>query len=346
MSSASQSLSARKRALLLYGGWEGHDPERVADFFEHHHLGEFAVTRSQDLDALATDVLAGFDLLVPIWTFGALTDSQETALLGAVAVDRVRQSWRTVRDALFTARVGLSVLSTAPFLWTALRCAPRGSGAIRVTRNWARVMFALCGVTVDVKGLESLRELSGGLLIANHASYVDPLVLMVALPVELHFVAKRGLVDYPLLGLAITRADHLTIERGDLTRRLEGADELVSRVAADEFVVVFPEGTFQRRRGLLPFRLGAFRAATDAGCPVIPLALQGTRRMLREGQTIPRRGMIRLWVGEPLMSEGESFRDLVALRDRARDIIGAESGEVLRAPWSKARRPGRLRLWL
>lgn len=104
MSSASQSLSARKRALLLYGGWEGHDPERVADFFEHHHLGEFAVTRSQDLDALATDVLAGFDLLVPIWTFGALTDSQETALLGAVADGLGMVAWHGNASAFLESR--------------------------------------------------------------------------------------------------------------------------------------------------------------------------------------------------------------------------------------------------
>ena len=62
---------------------------------------------------------------------------------------------------------------------------------------------------------------------------------------------------------------------------------------------------------------------------MIPLALKGTRRMLRDGQLIPRRGSISLWVGDPLIPAGDSFRDLVALRDRAREIIGAESGEVI-----------------
>ncbi|MGE0703169.1 MAG: AMP-binding protein [Vicinamibacterales bacterium] len=253
--------------------------------------------------------------------------SQAAALLGAVAVDRARQSWRIVRDALFTARVGVSVLATAPFLWTALRLAPRGPGAIRATRRWARAMFALCGVTVDVKGADSLRTLSGGLLIANHSSYVDPLVLMVALPVELHFVAKRGLVDYPLLGLAIKKAGHLTIERGNLARRLEGAGDLVTRVSTDEFLVVFPEGTFQRRRGLLPFRLGAFKAAVDGNRTIVPVAIRGTRDLLREGTWLFRRSPLSVTIGEPLRPRAEGLQEIVRLRDEARDMIGREANE-------------------
>jgi uncharacterized protein len=79
------SENDRKRVLLLYGGWEGHKPERFANFAENELLGDFNVVRSQDLGMLHPDVLAGFDLLVPIWTFGDITDTQETALLNTVA---------------------------------------------------------------------------------------------------------------------------------------------------------------------------------------------------------------------------------------------------------------------
>jgi type 1 glutamine amidotransferase len=82
-----------KRALLLYGGWEGHTPERAADFAEAELLQGFEVVRSQDLDMLRPDVLGGFDLLLPIWTFGELTESQERALLDAVAHGLGIASW-------------------------------------------------------------------------------------------------------------------------------------------------------------------------------------------------------------------------------------------------------------
>jgi 1-acyl-sn-glycerol-3-phosphate acyltransferase len=167
------------------------------------------------------------------------------------------------------------------------------------------------------------------LLVCNHASYLDVIALRALLGEDFIFVAKREVRQYPFLGRFVERGGHLGVERSDARKSASDLSQVTEALNRGERVLVFPEGTFTHADGLRPFRLGAFRAATDAGCPVIPLALQGTRRMLREGQTIPRRGRIRLWVGEPLMSEGESFRDLVALRDRARDIIGAESGEGL-----------------
>jgi type 1 glutamine amidotransferase len=79
------SGNGSKRALLLYGGWDGHEPERFADFAEEKILGDFEVTRSKDLDMLNADILNSFDLLLPIWTFGELLEDQDQALLNAVA---------------------------------------------------------------------------------------------------------------------------------------------------------------------------------------------------------------------------------------------------------------------
>lgn len=87
------SGNGRKRVLLLYGGWEGHQPEHFAGFAENELLGSFDVVRSQDLGMLHPEVLSGFDLLVPIWTFGELTDTQEEALLNAVADGMGMVAW-------------------------------------------------------------------------------------------------------------------------------------------------------------------------------------------------------------------------------------------------------------
>lgn len=74
----------RPRALVLAGGWEGHTPERIAEFAEHEVLAGFRVEQTRSLDALSERTLADVDLLVPIWTFGELTPAQERALLTAV----------------------------------------------------------------------------------------------------------------------------------------------------------------------------------------------------------------------------------------------------------------------
>ena len=91
--------------------------------------------------------------------------------------------------------------------------------------------------------------------------------------------------------------------------------------------LVFPEGTLRREPGLLPFRMGAFVAATQAGVPVVPVVIRGTRSMLPDGIWIPRPARLEVWVGEPLVPEGDGWHAAIALRDKARAAILARSGE-------------------
>jgi type 1 glutamine amidotransferase len=101
---SSTSPSAGKRALLLYGGWEGHQPEEFADFAAAHVLHGFNVVRAQDLDMLRDDVLSEFDLLAPIWTFGELAAGQEKALMNAVANGLGVLAWHGAASAFLGSR--------------------------------------------------------------------------------------------------------------------------------------------------------------------------------------------------------------------------------------------------
>jgi len=92
-------------------------------------------------------------------------------------------------------------------------------------------------------------------------------------------------------------------------------------------VLVFPEGTFAAAAGLRPFRLGAFKTAVETGTPVVPVALRGARRVLRDGSWLPRAGSVLAWVGAPLRPEGTDWRAIVELRDRAAQAIASHCGE-------------------
>jgi 1-acyl-sn-glycerol-3-phosphate acyltransferase len=150
---------------------------------------------------------------------------------------------------------------------------------------------------------------------------------MAAIPVEFHFVAKRALLQYPLIGTALRKAEHLTIEKAGLSDRLAGADEVERRLRDGERLVIFAEGTFVRRPGLLPFRLGAFRAAVDTGRPVIPVAVAGTRRVLPDGTWLFRHAPITVTIGAPVEPRAEGWPEMVRLRDAALDHIARACGE-------------------
>jgi len=217
----------------------------------------------------------------------------------------------------------------APISWVALLFLSRRA-ARRFEHVSARIALRLLTPHATVSPTSPRFEPGkAALLVCNHASYLDVIVLRALLHEDFVFVAKREVRHYPFVGRFVSRCGHIGVERRDSQQSAMDASQVTEALNRGERVLVFPEGTFTHADGVRPFRLGAFRSAADAGCAVIPLALKGTRRMLRDGQIVPRRGRVSLWVGEPLIPAGDSFRDLVALRDQAREVIGAQSGEVI-----------------
>lgn len=111
------------------------------------------------------------------------------------------------------------------------------------------------------------------------------------------------------------------VERFDPARGVEDTSALEKRILGGESLVFFPEGTFRREPGLMPFRLGAFRCAARARAPVIPIALIGTRSLLRDGRWWPSRASLALVAGEAAFASGNDWPALLRLRDAARNEI-------------------------
>ncbi len=253
--------------------------------------------------------------------------SQRVRLTASALAAWLTRSGGWLRGALFTSRVLLVLVLSAPLLWVLLAVRRPGRHADRTAKRWARLVLTACGVPPRVVGLDNLRALPSGVLVCNHASYIDPIVLMAALPVDFHFVAKRALTGYPLIGTVIRKAEHLTIERAGLSDRLAGAKEVERRLEQGQRLLIFPEGTFARAPGLLPFRLGAFRAAVDTARAIVPIAIRGARQVLPDGTWLFRQAPIVVTIGAPLEPKGQGWPEMVRLRDAAVDVISAGCGE-------------------
>jgi 1-acyl-sn-glycerol-3-phosphate acyltransferase len=225
------------------------------------------------------------------------------------------------------AYLGLVLLLTVPPLWLLVLVAPSGAFADRAARRWCRLVLAMSGCPLRVEGENHLATRGPAILAVNHASYLDVVVLLAALPVDFRFVAKRELIATPLVGQVIRKVGHLTVERGQASRSVADAERITSALREGLSVLVFPEGTFVRAPGILPFRLGGFKAAMDTGCPVVPITIRGARTILPADTWLPRPGPLTVAIGAPIAPEKDGWPAMVRLRDRTRAEIVRRSGE-------------------
>jgi len=219
---------------------------------------------------------------------------------------------------------GFAVFAVIGFFGTL--ALPLGA-ARRAWRAVARAALHLAGLRVIVEGLERIPGKEPVVVVANHASYVDGVLLFALLPPRFTFTAKEGFKHNPITRIAFEKGGAFFVERFDATRGVEDTRELVRLAQAGEPLAFFPEGTFTRTPGLRPFRMGAFVIAAEAGVPIVPVAFRGSRSVLRADDWIFRRGLIRAVVGEPIRPEGRDWTAAVKLRDAARAEILRHCGE-------------------
>jgi 1-acyl-sn-glycerol-3-phosphate acyltransferase len=258
---------------------------------------------------------------------GALNRTQRAPwwqLVRLVARAAVAQAWRAARGLVQVAWACwalLIVLIVGAGAWLTIMMLPGVERRRHAARALARAAVGLSGVHLRVEGLDRLPASGPVVVVANHASYADSILLTAALPPRFGFAAKRELAGSAVLGSALRRLGVVFVERFDAAGGVADTGALEAHARAGDPLVVFPEGSFRRAPGLLPFKLGAFVVAAHTGAPIIPVALTGTRSLLREGQWLPRRSEIVIAIGAPITTAQHDWEAVLALRDAARRAI-------------------------
>ncbi|MBN8473835.1 AMP-binding protein [Sulfuritalea sp.] len=195
----------------------------------------------------------------------------------------------------------------------------------RCCAGLVRTALRLCGIPLQVDGLERLLP-GPQVFVANHASYIDGLIVIAALPFPVAFVAKAELASHPLAGRLLRRFGVEFVQRFDVRQGVDDVRHLAV-LAATRPLFFFAEGTFTRRSGLRTFRLGAFQIAVQNGLSVTPVALAGTRDVLRDESWLPKRSGVRVSIGEAVAVQGDGWAAALRTRDAARAVILRECGE-------------------
>ncbi|MCW8861354.1 MAG: AMP-binding protein, partial [Rhodospirillales bacterium] len=219
--------------------------------------------------------------------------------------------------------------------WVTLVLLPGQSLRWRAIRRILRGIIRLGGLSLTTHGADTLPPPDRpAVFVANHQSYLDGLLLAAALPRDIAFVAKAELRGNFFLRTGLERLDIEFVERFDAAKGLADSRRMIEHGRGGRWLLFFPEGTFMRMPGLLPFRMGAFDTAVAADLPVIPVAIRGARSILRGDTWFPRHGAARVIIGEPIdtaaikaESGGSDFTAAIMLRDAARTWLLRHCGE-------------------
>ncbi|HEY2973866.1 MAG TPA: lysophospholipid acyltransferase family protein [Pyrinomonadaceae bacterium] len=196
-------------------------------------------------------------------------------------------------------------------------------------RNWLR----LSGAKVHVTGAEHLEPKQTYVFISNHRSYLDTATLFVYTGRRLGLLAKKELLNVPILGYGMGFVNIMAIDRSNRERARQTVEAATARIRSGRSFAVFAEGTRARPGSFLPFKKGAFYMAAQAGVPIVPVAIKNTDHLMGKGTGEARAGTIEMVMLPPLSTAGYSTdEDVKELVNRVHSLIGQELGILQTAP--------------
>lgn len=200
---------------------------------------------------------------------------------------------------------------------------PKGYFAHWCARTWSWLILATTGVRVHVRGMERVTPGKTYVFVANHQSIYDIPVIFASLPFQLRIIAKESLGSFPFLGWHLSRTGHLLVNRRKPDPRavFNWANALTAKGLS---LIVFPEGTRSGDGRVGIFKGGSFYLAIQAGLPIVPLSIVGSRHVMRKGQLTTRPGHVTLIVHDPIptvATPDPSAADVRGLARRVREIV-------------------------
>jgi 1-acyl-sn-glycerol-3-phosphate acyltransferase len=206
----------------------------------------------------------------------------------------------------------------------------RGHFAHACARAWSWLILKTTGVRVAVTGLDRITPGTTYVFVSNHQSIYDIPVLFASLPYQLRIIAKASLARFPVLGWHLKRGGHLFVDRRnpDRTGILSRWRALVSEGLS---LIIFAEGTRSPDGSVARFKGGSFLLAIEAGLPIVPLSIIGTRKVMPKGRLRTEPADVALVVHDPIQPpaiESPTIQDARELADRVHAIVAGTVGKL------------------
>jgi len=229
--------------------------------------------------------------------------------------------WRTVFFLIPAISVYTVVLGSASLLSTLFD--RRGNFGHRCARAWSWLILKTTGVTVAIDGLERLHPSRSYVFAANHQSIYDIPILFASLPFQLRIIAKQSLGRIPFMGWHLSRTGHVLVDR---SKPGAGVVKKMGRLVREgHSLIVFPEGTRSTDGSVGRFKGGSFVIALQAGLPVVPITVIGSRHVMFRGELMVRPGRVQVIVHEPIDTTNVPREAAREFASSVRDVVASSA---------------------
>ena len=219
----------------------------------------------------------------------------------------------------FWAAIATVVLCT--FIIPAGLLSRTGNLAFSISRLWAYTMLAVSFVRTEIKNKDKIQKGKSYIIISNHQSMYDIIALVTTLGIQFRWIIKKELLKIPVFGYALYASRNIFIDRSNTASAIESINKGFERLPEGVSVMVFAEGTRSPDGRIQEFKKGGFISAVQRKITILPVTVNGSRRILPKKSLTMTPGKIQVVVGDPIDVTGYTIDTVQDLIDKTRQTI-------------------------
>lgn len=196
-----------------------------------------------------------------------------------------------------------------------------GNLAFSLSRLWAYTMLAVSFVRTEIKNKDKIRKGTSYIIISNHQSLYDIIALVTTLGIQFRWIIKKEILHVPVFGYGLYASRNIFIDRSNTASAVESINKGFDRLPEGVSVMVFAEGTRSPDGKIHEFKKGGFITAVRRKIPILPVTVNGSRRIMSKNNLVLKPGKIQVVVGDPIDVSGYTVDTVQDLIDKTRQVV-------------------------
>jgi len=196
-----------------------------------------------------------------------------------------------------------------------------GNLAFSISKLWAYTMLAVSFVRTEIKNKNKILKGTSYIIISNHQSHYDIITLVTTLGIQYRWIIKKEILKLPIFGYALYASRNIFIDRSNTTSAIESINKGFDRLPKGVSVMVFAEGTRSPDGQIHEFKKGGFATAVRRKIPILPVTINGSRRVMRKGSFTLKPGKIQIVIGDPIDTSSYTTDTVQDLINKTRQTI-------------------------